>query len=362
MKVLLLADAGSGHTEKWALGLASRGIKVGVFSFNRMRSNWILENASIELLFQPEESISGKKITEKLRYFTYLQKLKRAIALFKPDILHAHYASSYGFIGALTGFKPYVVSVWGTDVYSFPKEALPKKWILQFVLRKATMICSTSKDMANELGAYTNKNVNLIPFGIDAARFNRLAENKNERIVFGTVKALETVYGIDRLIRAFHFFVNNVSSDAVLEIYGSGSQDRALHQLVHSLNLDEKVDFKGFVSGDKLIQAYERLDIFMALSRSESFGVAILEASAMQLPVIAANVGGLKEVVSDQQTGFLVNADDIKQVVSKMQLLAEHKTLRLEMGQKGRELVLKHYDFNVNLESQLTLYNELLEK
>jgi glycosyltransferase involved in cell wall biosynthesis len=362
MKVLLLADAGSVHTEKWAIGLASKGISVGIFSFNRMHSNWIDNHVNIVLLYQPKSAISGKKTSEKLRYFSYLYKLKSAIKAFEPNILHAHYASSYGLMGAITGFHPYIVSVWGTDVYSFPKESWSKKWILQYVLRKAKVICSTSKNMANEISAYTQKNASIIPFGIDTGRFKRKHIYQETRILFGTVKALEEVYGIDRLIRAFHYFVTNLNSNAGLIIYGSGSQEQSLRQLVNELELYEKVDFRGFVCGDALIHAYEQMDIFMALSRSESFGVAVLEASAMQLPVIASNVGGLKEVVSDSQTGFLVDGDDLNEVISRMRLLSENQKLRLEMGVRGRQLVMKYYDFQVNLREQTNVYHEVMIK
>jgi glycosyltransferase involved in cell wall biosynthesis len=362
MKVLLLADAGSGHTEKWAIGLASKGIEVGIFSFNRAKTNWFDDHENIHLLFQPKEAITGKKLTEKLRYFTYLKKVKAVITSFKPDVLHAHYASSYGLMGALSGHQCFVVSVWGTDVYSFPKERAIKKWILKYVLNKSRVICSTSADMAKETALYTTKKARVIPFGIDVNRFQRQHEKKNGPFVFGTVKALEEVYGIDRLISSFSDYNKLCDQDSELWIYGSGSQGNNLKSLTENLGICSKVKFKGFVSGAELTVAYESMDVFMALSRSESFGVAILEASSMELPVITSNVGGLKEVVSDGNTGFLVDGDNQDQIIERMKALAGNEGLRKKMGVNGRAWVLENYDFQVNLTQQVAVYQELIEK
>ena len=362
MKVLLLADAGSGHTEKWAIGLASRGVEVGIFSFNRAKTDWYKTDDKIQLLFQPEVQITGRKLTEKLRYFSYLKKLKAAIASFNPDILHAHYASSYGLMGALSGFRRFMVSVWGTDVYSFPREGLIKKWLLKHVLKKADEICSTSADMARETAQYASKLVRVIPFGVDVNRFQKQTSETNDVFVFGTVKALEDVYGIDRLILVFSEYAKSTTQNAELWIYGSGSRERRLRDLADHLEVSSKVKFQGFVSGKELIDAYEHLDVFMALSRSESFGVAILEASSMELPVIASNVGGLKEVVSDGTTGFLVGGDDRELIQQRMTELAENESLRKKMGVNGRSWVLEKYDFQVNLTQQIEVYRELIER
>src|SRR4051812_2863748 len=112
-KVLLLSDTNSEHTEKWALGLAAKGIKIGLFSFNKARYNWFENNSNIELLYQPDIGINANSKSTKLNYISNVKVLKKIIAKFKPDILHAHYATSYGLIGALTGFHPFVISVWG---------------------------------------------------------------------------------------------------------------------------------------------------------------------------------------------------------------------------------------------------------
>jgi glycosyltransferase involved in cell wall biosynthesis len=362
MTILLLADIGSSHTEKWALGLASRGVKVGLFSLNYSSRNWYENNENIDLLFQPGDKVVRNEILHKFGYLGYLPKLRSKIRTLNPDIVHAHYASSYGFLGALIGFHPLVLSIWGSDIYSFPKEGLLKRKILQFVLKKADEICSTSHAMAIEMSSYTSKKAHVIPFSIDTDRFCKTMVKRSGPIVFGTVKALENVYGIDRLLRSFAKFLQMTKSDAVLHVYGSGSQENNLKTLAGNLGVAEKVSFMGFVTGDDLISAYQNIDVFIALSRSESFGVAVLEASSMEIPVITSNVGGFMEVVSNDETGYIVDGENLEQIVGKMKLLAEDDELRLKMGQNGRAWVIDKYNFQSDLTSQIQLYQKAINK
>ncbi|MGZ3920776.1 MAG: glycosyltransferase, partial [Bacteroidia bacterium] len=143
MKILLLSDTNSEHTEKWALGLADKGFKIGLFSFNKAGYPWY-NHPNITLICESEESISADKNSTKFGYLKNVRTLKKVISKFKPDILHAHYATSYGLIGALSGFHPYVISSWGTDVMKFPQKNFVAKSILKYNFRKADLLCATS--------------------------------------------------------------------------------------------------------------------------------------------------------------------------------------------------------------------------
>ena len=152
MKLLLLSDANSIHTQKWVESLYHKGLKIKLFSFikphkhiqnnyKKMNINVLSSdlNSKIKNLRQPNLS--------KMRYLKSIPILKKTIKSFKPNILHAHYASSYGVIGSLIGFKPFILSVWGSDVYYFPKKNLLNGFILKQVIKSADIICSTSNPM-----------------------------------------------------------------------------------------------------------------------------------------------------------------------------------------------------------------------
>src|SRR4030042_230985 len=84
-----------------------------------------------------------------------------------------HDILSYGFIGALSGFHPFIISVWGSDVYDFPYRSIFHKILLKHNLSKADIILSTSHAMADQVRKFTHKNILVTPFGIDLKRFSR---------------------------------------------------------------------------------------------------------------------------------------------------------------------------------------------
>ena len=171
MRILLLSDTNSEHTEKWALGLAANGIEVGLFSFNKASYPWYENIINITLVYEAEIKLDADNIINKLSYFKFVKLLKTAIKKFNPDVLHAHYATSYGLIGALSGFHPFVISAWGTDVMRFPQKNFINKFILQYNLKQADSICATSNTIKDYLMPYTNQTVHVIPFGVNIDDF-----------------------------------------------------------------------------------------------------------------------------------------------------------------------------------------------
>lgn len=370
MKVFLMSDSASEHTEKWALGLASQGITVGLFSFNKTRYPWYREVENIELLFESQHSISGSTLLEKISYFKYLNPLKQKLKEFKPDILHAHYASSYGLIAALSGFKMIGVSVWGSDVYDFPKQNWIYKQLLKYVLSKATFICSTSYCMKDETLKYTNKAITVTPFGIDIDKFNRTDEqlpfhNLNE-INIGNIKAIETKYGVDLLIKSFYQIVNYFPDKNIkLYLIGDGSEKENCQKLIADLGITHKVVFTGRIAHNEIPQWHKKLDIFVSLSvlDSESFGVSLVEAMSSKSCVIASDVDGFKEVLGlDNVAGTIVLKNSVDKAAQAMIGLINNPVLALQKAKKARERAVNLYNWQDNIKQMVSVYHQHIVK
>ena len=102
------------------------------------------------------------------------------------------------------------------------------------------------------------------------------------------------------------------------------------------------------------------LDIYVAVSLQESFGVAVLEASACAKPVIVSNVGGLPEVVDDGKTGIIIEKENPNQLADELIKLITNPVLRIEMGKKGRLKVLNEYNWIESVKQMLSVYQECL--
>ncbi len=369
MKLLLLADSNSTHTIKWVSSLKRNNYDIRIFSLYKPDYNLYKDIADISIssidLNENLKFGNDNKIS-KIIYLKAIQKIKNLIKNFNPDILHAHYASSYGLLGALSGFHPFVLSVWGADIFDFPNISFLHRAIIKFNLFKADKILSTSVIMKEETNKYTDKKIEVTPFGVDTEKFyprevERLFSDRD--IVIGTIKSLERKYGIDYLIRAFHLVKkNNLNYPIKLLIVGKGSLEWRLKELVQELELESDIIFTGFINHNEVEKYHNMLDISVAYSTddSESFGVAVLEASACEKPVVVANVGGLPEVVENGITGFVVESKNITMLADALIKLILHPELRIEMGIKGRERVIKEYNWNDSIKQMISIYNSLI--
>ncbi len=364
MKLLLLSDPNSTHTIKWAKSLAKNNIEIVIFGLGDLyvKDYEGISNINIQMLnlkFSKNENSLFK-----VKYFKALPIVKKIIKNFKPDIVHAHYATSYGLIGALSGFHPYIISVWGSDIFSFPLKSPIHKMILQYNLKKADKILSTSHIMAKETKKYINKDIEVTPFGIDLEKFKPMEVeslfDKND-IVIGTVKSLEKKYGIEYLIRAFKIVSDKYADLPIkLLIVGGGSLENKLKKITKELKIESKTIFTGKVTFNDVPKYQNMLSVFVALSYNESFGVAVIEASACEKPVVVSNVGGLPEVVEDGVTGIVVPPGNPEKTAEAIEKLILNENLRKKMGKKGRERVKKYFNWDDNIRQMIRIYKNLL--
>lgn len=361
-RILLLADINSVHTQKWAIGLAKSGFKIGIFSFNGPDTNWY-KQYDVECLHKPSIVKSSSKFLAKLAYIAFLPKVKAVIKEFQPDILHAHYASSYGLLGALSGFHPYIISAWGTDVMKFPHINFITRQIIKFNLRSADSICATSHTIEKHIHQLINKKVEVIPFGVDLSKFvSKKNFDKDDSIfTIGCTKALEKIYNISALILSFSELKQKFPSKKIkLVIVGDGSERGTLEKMVSDLQLNEDVVFEGKLSHAEVVSKINEFDVLVNLSEYESFGVSVVEAMACQIPVIVSDAEGLKEVVNNQNNGTIVSSNNIHQIANALEKLMLNEELRSSIGINAFERVRNNYNWLSNLQQMIAVYNSVL--
>jgi len=361
-RILLLADISSSHTEKWALALAQNGYQVGIFSLNKPNNPWYVSNKNIHVLYNGTLANTSRFFFKKPGYLFAMPKLISCIRSFVPDIVHAHYASSYGLLGALCRFKPFVISAWGSDVYQFPRTSFIHKAILKFNLRAADRILSTSYVMKGELWNYTSKEIDVIPFGVDTEIFRPEIIRYKERntLYIGAIKAMEEIYGIETLIDAVEL-VKRSLPEIVLKVLlvGSGHRSAYYKKLVSAKNLDSIFVFTGKISFSHISEYHNLLDILVNVSTvNESFGVSVVEGMACEKPVIVSNVPGLKEVIAD--CGIIVEKQNPGELAKAIIQLIRYPRLRNSLGKAARKHVLENYDFKNCLRRMISVYDSLL--
>ncbi|MCB2308241.1 glycosyltransferase [Clostridium estertheticum] len=354
MKICFLADAQSIHTRKWAQYFS--GIYNEIHIISMRKTDYVYEsNVYVHVL----RSISKNKSS----YFLLIKDIKKLVKEINPDILHSHYATSYGLYGRMCNFHPFIISVWGSDVYEFPKGNIAKKLLLKYILKGSDKVCSTSYNMAEETRKYYNKEIMITPFGVNIDKFKCYTPIlSNSNITIGVIKGLEKIYGIEYLIDGFSKAIREYqgSKELKLLIVGDGTQRIKLESLVNELGINSNVTFTGKIDNDKVPEYINMMDIVCLPSLSESFGVSAVEACACGRPILATNVGGLKEIIFDNYNGFIIKQKSSEDIKLKIIKIIENEVQMMEFSKNARKLVLEKYSWINNAKIMDNLYKKLV--
>ena len=358
-RVVLLGPANSIHLQRWAQAIVQRGHALCIVSQQRCDRALLPAAARVEWL----------PVTGPLGYFANALVLRRMLRRWGAQLLHAHYASGYGTSAMLSGFRPTLLSVWGSDVYEFPRRGAWQAALLRRNLRRATALAATSHAMADEVRRLTPERtqIAITPFGVDLTHFApALVPRAGAALTLGIVKTLAPTYGIDLLLRAFQGLQADPQVRAAqpalgLLIVGDGPQRAELEALARQLGIAAQCRFVGAVPHEQVPVWLRQLDVFVAPSRAESFGVAVIEAGACALPVVVSDAGGLPEVVRDGETGLVVPREDVPALQAALKRLVLDEALRRRLGRAGREHVAREYAWEVSVDRMMACYEATLE-
>jgi glycogen(starch) synthase len=249
------------------------------------------------------------------------------------DLVHAHWLPA-GLVAATTG-RPFVVQLWGTDV----ELARRAPWAARRVLRRARLAICASEELAaaaRELGA---RDVRVIPSGVDVP--DGVGEPADPPHVLYAGR-LSPEKGVLELLEAARGLPLVVAGDGPLRDRFPGA--------------------RGWVPHDELLRLYERAAVVACPSRREGFGVACAEAMAHARPVVASNVGGLRDLVVEGETGLLVPAGDVGALRSALERLLGDNELRARLGRAARERIRAHFSWERAVSLTVTAYEDALPK
>lgn len=356
MKVLFISAANSIHTVRWVNALVERKQEVLLVSLPNHRAETNKINEKVKVLYLPVAGTKG--------YYLNVFAIKRIYNQYHPDIVNVHYASGYGTLVRVAHIPNILLSVWGSDVYDFPYQSKLKMKIIKKNLLYAKHLASTSHIMATQVRKLIGTvPIDVTPFGVDTEKFKKIPGILHSGFNVGTVKTLNPKYGIETIIKAFAIFYRDISpkGDVRLLIYGKGESEQELRKLCKDEGIQDQVTFAGFIPNSEVPIVLNQMDVCCFGSRlnSESFGVAAVEAMACEVPVIATDVDGFKEVISDNETGYIVTRDKPQEMAGKLLKLYLSNDLRRKFGIQGRHRVLELYNWDENVEVLLASYSRM---
>ena len=359
MKILFLGAAISNHTIRWVNSLSNRGHDVLLVC----RGDQKAKDENIKI--SSNVRIHYLRFGAGVGYYLNAFELRNVYNKFKPDIVNAHYATGYGALARHAGVKPLVLSFWGSDIFEYPYLGRFNRKLLLKNIKYADAVASTSRAMAKkikEVYPELQKKIYVTPFGIDTELFKPIEREPNKRPIIGIVKYLKPIYDIPLLINAFSIVWHKIDPKPLLYIYGGGPLQSELEKLCFELGIREDVHFFGTIPNTKIAVAINEMDIFVNCSKAESFGVALLEAMACKVPVIATDTEGYIEIVINGENGIILKDREPNTMASEIIKLLQNEELRKRLGENGRNRVVDLYDWNKDVGIMESLYKSTAER
>jgi len=284
------------------------------------------------------------------------------------DIIHAHFAAWSAEIAmALSRMTqiPYIFTAHAYDIFTSPDiERL--KSLSQSASRIITITEFNKNYILEMIGnAYTDK-IEIIRCGIDTEKFFPEKREGCGTVTILTAGRLIEKKGIRFAIEAFSQLSNKKHLE--LRIIGSGPMKEKLQSLAEELNLQNKIKLLGDQPQSVMVNEMKRADIFLlpcvAAENGDMEGlpVVLLEAQAMELPVVSSIHTGIPEGIIDGETGFLTPEKDVSAVAEKLEMLINNPSLRLEMGQRGRKHIEERFNAKNEIEKVEKLMRDLKSK
>jgi glycosyltransferase involved in cell wall biosynthesis len=284
------------------------------------------------------------------------------LAMTKTITLHAHWWLPGGFVGALVSMltrAPLVITTHGTDVEMLRRARWAKPLARFTFARARTVTCGSTylREQLLSLGVADAARVCVIPmpvnpqFAIPNSQFGQNNELRTPALAGGarvanceilTVARLTAQKSIDTLLDAMAV-LRERACDARLKIIGDGPERAALEQQTRALNLQDHVEFVGALPQKELPRHYAECAVFVLPSIREGMGLVFAEALLCGAPVIAANSGGVTDIVKDGDTGLLVPERDARALADAIEKMLNDRAFAARLASNGATWVRERY-------------------
>jgi glycosyltransferase involved in cell wall biosynthesis len=341
MRIMILGDP-LANTRRWMAGLES------------------LDDVTVE-----NWHFSGTSRARRLlEWARALLSIRRVIDRFDPDILIGYRVTSYGFLAAWSGRRPFVVAAQGiTDVWPEGHWTTPLKAILaRYALKRAALVHAWGEHMTASLvqhGASRDRLL-VLPTGVDTVMFAPPATARDtDRIRLVVTRGLYSEYGHLVILRA----VERLVADGVpleLHLAGSGTEEGRIREFVRIHGLEKVVFMHGAVAYRSLPALLQRCHLYLSMPETEGVSASLFEAMASGCYPIISDLPAGRGVIQTGVNGQLVPLGDDAALADAIRRAIADPAMVSTAVQGNREYVVAHADLNRNMQRFRDAYRRLL--
>jgi len=320
-----------------------------------------------------EAGVALHRIPPPFLSLRYAARLADALRRLRPDVLHLH-GASVGVIGSFIGRTLRVPAIVYTEHLQHDRHAgwlqraremtcgIPNRTV--YVSQRSFRLAVEEGPMAGiaDRACVIHNGIDLSPFEAETdpgerAEVREQLELSEQTVAIGCVGLLWEAKGQEYLIRAMAE-VERGDGELTLLLIGGGADEAHLRKLADDLSVGESTRFLGW--RHDVPRVLRALDLYVQPSLTEGLPLAVVEAAAAGLPIVATDAGGIPEIITDGRDGLLVPSADPQALAGAMQTLLDDRSQALEFGEAAKHTAFERFSAEAMAERYMELYETLL--
>jgi L-malate glycosyltransferase len=297
-------------------------------------------------------------------YLLSIGTLRRLARRLRPDVVHAQYVTSYGFLAAAAGLRPLVVTAWGTDVLISPGHSRLLRFFARFAVRRADAVTTVAAHMNSSVAALgvPLDAITTVPFGVDTRRFAPPPVPRAATVPLRLIctRNFAPVYSVETLLHAL-CLVAQRGPLVVVDLVGDGPLKSHLQAQVSRSGLDGAVCFHGHVDHGRLTQLLANAHVFVSPAVSDGNNVSLNEAMACGCLPIATAIPANTQWIEHGVNGLLYPPGDSAALADCIARAVTDAELRERAGQLNRAIVEARANWSICVARMTETYARAIE-
>jgi glycosyltransferase involved in cell wall biosynthesis len=366
VKVLYFSDNTSGHNQRFLEKLSQAGLDVWFLdpTTSKVADDWLPQGVHWV------ESGQTLRNLDPASFAKFLPEFQDVLKKVSPDLVHAGPIPTCGMVAACSGFHPYLLCSWGSDILWDAERSSEWKDATRTALKSADAFfcdCDTVRARAKELADIPDSRVVQFPWGVRKGQFDPIGPLPSEEVshrepgthMFISTRSWEPLYGIDTLLEAFRH-AYGVDSSLRLLLLGNGSESGRVRQFIDTYGLKSVIRTPGTFGKEEMPKWFRAADTYVSCAQSDGTSVSLLEAMATGLLPVVTDIPSNREWVEEDCNGWLAPARSSEEFADRFlraaQLSPEQRKLFSERNQR---MVAKRADWDRNFPKLLEMYERI---